>query len=164
MIIGEPFMSFMLEQNKKAEPVQLTAEEAIELLNTCKKNGFVSNAYCKDGAGNQMYAICNCCPECCVSISAVRLFRLLGIKERSLAQSGYLPEIDLEKCTSMGKCVSICPFDALSWGDINKKYPVVDSNLCMGCGNCAQACPETAIVMTPSADKGIPLDIDKLAS
>ena len=164
MIIGEPFMSFMLEQNKKADPVKLNVQEAIELLNTCKKNGYVSNAYCKDGAGNQMYAICNCCPECCVSISAIRLFRSLGIKESSLAQSGYLPKIDLGKCTSKGKCVPVCPFGALSWVDADKKHPVVDTNLCMGCGNCAQACPEKAIVMTPAAEKGIPLDIDKLAA
>lgn len=163
LIIGEPFVSFILEQNKKADPVKLTSQEAIDLLNTCKKNGYVSNAYCKDGAGNQMYAICNCCPECCVSISAHRLFRSLGLEESSLAQSGYLPVIHSGKCRGKGMCVNICPFGALSWKDGSKTGPVVDSNMCMGCGTCAQACPENAILMTPAAEKGIPLDIHKLA-
>jgi NAD-dependent dihydropyrimidine dehydrogenase PreA subunit len=162
LIIGEPFASFMLEHNKTAKPVKLTSQEAIDLLNTCRGKGYVSNAYCKDGAGNQMYAICNCCPECCVSISAHRLFRSLGFSESSLAQSGYLPAINLEKCQGQGMCVPVCPFGALSWKDGNQKQPVVDTNLCMGCGNCAYICPEKAIVMTPSADKGVPLDIDKL--
>jgi NAD-dependent dihydropyrimidine dehydrogenase PreA subunit len=162
MIIGEPFASFVLEQNKTANPVKLTSQEAIELLNVCKQNGYVSNAYCKDGAGNRMYAICNCCPECCVSISAHKLFRSLGLKESSLAQSGYLPKINAEKCKGQGKCVPVCPFGALSWKDGNKRHPVVDTNICMGCGNCAYICPEKAIIMTPAADKGIPLDIDKL--
>ena len=162
MIIGEPFMSFMLEHNKKADPRKLSVPEAIDLLDTCKKNGYVSNAYCKDGAGNQMYAICNCCPECCVSISAHKLFRSLGLKESSLAQSGYLPKINSEMCKGNGMCVPICPFGALSWKDGNQKRPVVDTNICMGCGNCSYACPEKAISMTPAADKGIPLDIDKL--
>lgn len=162
MIIGEPFASFMLEQNTKDDPVKLTSDEAIDLLNTCKKNGYVSNAYCKDGAGNRMYAICNCCPECCVSISAHKLFRSLGLKESSLAPSGYLPVIHSGQCRGNGLCVPICPFGALSWKDGDQKQPVVDTEICMGCGTCAHACPEKAIVMTPAADKGIPLDIDKL--
>lgn len=164
LIIGEPFASFMLEQNKTAKPVKLTSREAIDLLNTCKGKGYVSNAYCKDGTGNRMYAICNCCPECCVSISAHRLFRSLGLKESSLAQSGYLPTISSEKCKGKGKCVPACPFGALSRQDGNKKIPVVDADLCMGCGNCAHVCPEEAIVMSSATDKGIPLDIHKLVA
>ncbi|MDI6741889.1 MAG: 4Fe-4S binding protein [Smithella sp.] len=162
MIIGEPFMSFMLEHNKKADPRKLSVPEAIDLLDRCKKNGYVSNAYCKDGAGNQMYAICNCCPECCVSISAHKLFHSMGFKESSLAQSGYLPAIHPEKCKGKGICVPICPFGALSWKDGDKKQPVVDTGICMGCGNCAYACPENAISMTPAPTKGIPLDLDRL--
>jgi hypothetical protein len=50
-----------------------------------------------------MYAICNCCPECCVSISAHKLFRPLGLKESSLAQSGYLPKINSERGKVIGK-------------------------------------------------------------
>lgn len=163
LIIGEPFASFVLEQSKTAKPVRLTSGEAIELLNTCKANGFVSNAYCKDGAGNRMYAICNCCPECCVSISAHRLFRSLGLKESSLAQSGYLPKRNPEQCKGNGKCVAACPFGALSWKDGRNAQPVVDTDICMGCGSCAFVCSEKAITMTPAIEKGIPLDIHKLA-
>ncbi len=161
LIVGEPFASFMLEHNRGADPVRLTREEAIDLLETCKAKGYVTNAYCKDGAGNGMYAICNCCPDCCVSIAAHKLFGSLNMKESSLAHSGYLPVVEAKKCRAAGACVDACPFGALSRPDERSK-PSVDPSLCMGCGTCAAACPEGAIVMRGVPAKGIPLDIHEL--
>ncbi|TFH42937.1 MAG: 4Fe-4S dicluster domain-containing protein [Chrysiogenales bacterium] len=161
LIVGEPFASFMLEHNRGADPIRLSKEEAIDLMETCKEKGYVTNAYCKDGAGNGMYAICNCCPDCCVSISAHKLFGSLKLKESSLAHSGYRAVIDRKKCSSHGLCVDICPFGALS-KNIGTSKPMIDPVLCMGCGNCASACPEHAIVMKTFPEKGVPLDIHAL--
>jgi ferredoxin len=161
LMIGEPFSSFMLEHNKKANPIRLTRDEALDLLTLCKEKGYVTNAYCKDGAGNQMYAICNCCPECCVSISAHKLFGSLNMKESSLAHSGYGVSIHASKCKGNGECASICPFGAITMKD-GMSRPVVDPNLCMGCGTCAEACPEKAIEMIKLPGRGIPLDIHEL--
>ncbi len=164
IIVGEPFASFMLEHNRRANPIKLTRDEALDLLTLCKEKGYVTNAYCKDGAGNQMYAICNCCPECCVSISAHKLFGSLNFKESSLAHSGYKVSINSKKCGLRKRkdnvaCVPICPFGAIT---MKESMPVVDTSLCMGCGTCAEACPEMAIEMLASADRGIPLDIHEL--
>ncbi len=161
MIIGEPFSSFMLEHNKGANPIKLTREEALDLLALCKEKGYVTNAYCKDGAGDRMYAICNCCPECCVSISAHKLFGSLDLTESSLAHSGYGVSINSAKCKGHGECVSICPFGAIVRNN-DKSIPVVHASLCMGCGNCAEACPEGAITMVRRTEKALPLDIHEL--
>ena len=50
---------------------------------------------------------------------------------------------DLEKCTGCLKCVSICPFAALSIKD-GKPEPDAD-NLCIKCLHCAAACPQNAV-------------------
>jgi Pyruvate/2-oxoacid:ferredoxin oxidoreductase delta subunit len=163
LMIGEPFSSFMLEHNRKAKPVRLTRDEALDLLALCKEKGYVTNAYCKDGVGNQMYAICNCCPECCVSISAHKLFGSLKLRESSLAHSGYGVSIDAARCMGHGDCAAICPFGAITMKDGGSR-PAVDPKLCMGCGTCAEACPEHAIEMLTAAERGVPLDIHELVT
>jgi Pyruvate/2-oxoacid:ferredoxin oxidoreductase delta subunit len=161
LIIGEPIASFMLDHNKNAEPERINVDNALKVLDLCRCKGYIANAYCKDGAGNGMYAICNCDPECCVSISAHRLFNRLEIKESSLAHSGYIAEINLEKCINTKDCIQICPFNAISfYSSFNK--PRINSNLCMGCGTCVINCKEKAITMKKALDKGIPLDINEL--
>lgn len=160
MIIGEPFASFVMEHNRSANPVKLSREEALDLVDTCRKNGYVSNAYFKDGAGNGMYAICNCCPECCVSIKAHRMFDRVKVTERSMARSGYLAAVDAAKCGGKGVCATACPFGAISLNDGGKA--VIDPGRCMGCATCAGACPDGAIAMHKTPDQGIPLDIHEL--
>jgi NAD-dependent dihydropyrimidine dehydrogenase PreA subunit len=158
IIIGEPYVSFVMQQ-KAANPIKLTKDEALELLKTCKEKGYVQNAYFKDGVGNQMYAICNCCPECCVSIGAHKMFARLGILEDSLAQSGYVAYVNESQCKGHGACAKKCPFGAIS---VKDGRSCVEEKLCMGCGTCAESCPEGAIVMRRDRDKGIPLDIHEL--
>ncbi len=162
IIIGEPYVSFMIEHNRGAEPKRITQDEALALLRACKEKGYITNAYYKDGVGQQMYAICNCCPECCVAFSGHRFFQSHNITESPLGHSGYRPVIDYEKCVARnGDCIGKCPFDALSLGTTGK--PVVDTLKCMGCGVGAAACSSGAITMEKYTPRGIPLDIHKLA-
>jgi MinD superfamily P-loop ATPase len=53
-----------------------------------------------------------------------------------------VPRIDEQKCTSCGKCVEFCEYNALA--QFGKKIMVFD-NLCHGCGGCSILCPEGAI-------------------
>ena len=74
-----------------------------------------------------------------------------------------LPEVDEEKCTACGKCVSACPRNLFQlrpigkrsrrvWvncrstekGAVSKKHCAVS---CIGCGKCAAVCPVDAIVI-----------------
>ena len=49
-------------------------------------------------------------------------------------------------CVTLGTCVAVCPFDALSLGD--KGLPEVNPNLCTGCGICVETCPKRIITLT----------------
>ena len=50
---------------------------------------------------------------------------------------------DTEKCVGCGKCVFICPYDAIVWKDVST--PEIKPDDCMGCGACALVCPHQAI-------------------
>lgn len=56
-----------------------------------------------------------------------------------------LIEKDDGKCTDCGGCISICPMDALSFGD--DLTVLLDEGRCNGitCGLCVDACPQRAI-------------------
>jgi len=58
-------------------------------------------------------------------------------------------KIDIEKCTKCGKCVKICPNNALEFvGD----YPVLTKpDACTMCGICEDQCPSHAITLMTSA-------------
>ena len=47
-----------------------------------------------------------------------------------------------DDCISCGACVSECPVEAISEGDIYK----IDADTCIDCGTCAGVCPSEAIV------------------
>ena len=46
-----------------------------------------------------------------------------------------------DDCIACGTCMSECPSDAISEGDIYK----IDADKCVDCGTCADACPTGAI-------------------
>jgi len=50
-------------------------------------------------------------------------------------------EINIELCTACGKCVKVCPVDAL---EIKEGKAVLTGD-CISCGVCVSACPEDAI-------------------
>jgi homotetrameric NADPH-dependent glutamate synthase len=49
-------------------------------------------------------------------------------------------------CMTLGTCVSVCPFDAITIGESG--LPRVNPNLCTGCGTCVAACPKSIIRLT----------------
>lgn len=59
-------------------------------------------------------------------------------------RAGLLAQIDLEKCTSCGECLSACRFNAVI---INNGVYGIDPIKCEGCKVCEHVCPEDAITM-----------------
>jgi len=49
-----------------------------------------------------------------------------------------------EGCIKCGKCVNICPSDAIAWDD-KKAYPIIIKNECLQCGKCIEVCPTNSI-------------------
>ncbi|MCK9444489.1 MAG: 4Fe-4S binding protein [Tissierellaceae bacterium] len=66
---------------------------------------------------------------------------LLSIFSR-LNKKTYM--IHNESCIKCGKCVDICPSDAIAWDD-KKAYPIIIKNECLQCGKCIEVCPTDSI-------------------
>ncbi len=154
MVIGQPFVDFILEHNPQSSR-RLTQAEALELLRAEHERGHVHSAWFKDALMNRFYAICNCCKCCCGGIEAMAKY---GIP--MMTSSGYIAEVDQDLCNLCAACVDACPFRALSADDTRL---VRSWELCMGCGVCVEKCPTDAMSLVRDEKKGIPLDVRVLA-
>jgi len=150
MVIGQPFVDFVLEHNPKSSR-KLTQKEALELLQSEHERGHLHSAWFKDAFMDRFYSICNCCKCCCGGIEA-----MVKYNTPMMASSGYIAQIDNDICTSCGICIDVCHFTALSK---NKICAAVDWELCMGCGICVEQCPNEAISLVRDEKKGVPLDV-----
>ena len=152
MIVGQPFVDFILEHHP-AKTRRLNTAEAIELLEAEHARGHIHAAYFKDAMLNRFYAICNCCSCCCGAVEAMQH----GIP--MIAASGYVAQVDATRCAACKRCEDACPFNAIHVDDTSH----VNGQACMGCGVCVGQCAKHAITLERDERKGIPLDVRKLA-
>jgi len=156
MFVGDPFASFIAEQNPKYRKISL--DEAVKVLEFSHQKGFVHSAYFKKEAGNRFVAICNCCNCCCLGI---RMWNQLGGLVPIMTSSGYVAEVN-DDCNACAACADkTCNFNAITI-DENKQKAVIDLAKCMGCGVCVDACSRKAIQLRREPSKGDPLDLDEL--
>jgi dissimilatory sulfite reductase (desulfoviridin) alpha/beta subunit len=154
MIIGQPFVDFVLEHHP-TQCRRLTKEEALDLLKAEHERGHVHAAWFKDACLDRFFAICNCCKCCCGGIQAMVRH---GIP--MMASSGYVAHVDQSLCCGCGQCQEACPFDAVS---VNGKAAVQRED-CVGCGVCVGKCPEGAASLGRDPSKGVPLDVRLLGT
>ena len=152
LIVGEPFVSFILEHHPDKSRA-ITQEEAVDILRAEDKRGHVHHAFFKEALLERYYAICNCCECCCGAMQAQRN----GIP--MLCSSGYVASIDAETCKQCGLCAKRCQFEALVFEDGAIR---LEADKCMGCGVCANACPTGSLSLVRDALRGEPLEIVKL--
>jgi len=157
MFIGDPFASFIADQNPKYR--KISQEEAVKILEAEHKRGHVHCAYFKKQLGNRFFSICNCCSCCC---TGVKMWNLLEGTVPILAPSGYVSEVS-DECNACGNCIEYCRFNALTLDEGGKKA-IVNLKKCMGCGSCEDACPIGAISLRLEPSKGEPLDLQALMS
>jgi Pyruvate/2-oxoacid:ferredoxin oxidoreductase delta subunit len=149
MVIGQPFVDFVLEHHPQTSR-QLSQAEALELLQEEHERGHLHSAWFKDACLDRFYAICNCCKCCCGGIEAMVKY---GVPQ--VASSGYVAQVENSACTACKMCEDACPFGAIK---VNDKA-VIDWDVCMGCGVCTGQCPSGAIQLVRDEKKGIPLDV-----
>ena len=153
MVIGQPFVDFMLEHNPKSTR-RVTQAGALELLQAEHERGHLHSAFFGHKFMDRLFTICNCCKCCCGGIEAMVKY---GIP--MIASSGYVAQVDETLCTACATCEDACPFGAVQVDGT----AVVDWEICMGCGVCVGQCPNEARSLIRDERKGIPLDVRLLA-
>jgi len=133
-------------------------KEGLELLQLAYENHLVQFG---DNVKRNVCFICNCCGCCCEAMIAARRFGVL----HPVHTTNFIPEVHTETCVGCGKCVGICPVEAMTLVSANdphkpkNKKAKLQENICLGCGLCVRACSRGNVVLKPRAKRVItPLD------
>ncbi|MFP4548610.1 MAG: 4Fe-4S dicluster domain-containing protein [Fidelibacterota bacterium] len=133
---------------------QVDVTEGLDLLQQAYDHKLVQFG---ENVREKVAFICNCCGCCCEAMIAARRFAVLN----PVHTSNYLPEITQSHCTGCGKCVNVCPVEALSLTSANdpknpkRKIAKLDKDLCLGCGLCVRECQADAIKLVPREERVI---------
>jgi ferredoxin len=107
--------------------------------------------FCAVNTRKNPMAICHCCKCCCNFLGGLTRYGY----SNSVITSNFISSIHAGKCTGCGKCVKVCPVNALSLvsahdPDNNKRKTVqLNAERCLGCGLCPAKCATAAIEMMP---------------
>jgi ferredoxin len=128
--------------------------EGLDLLQMAYENNLVQFG---ENVQKRVNFICNCCGCCCEAMIAARRFAILN----PVHTTNFIPEIDNDKCNGCGKCVSICPVEAMTLISANdphkpqRKLAKLDEERCLGCGLCVRACTRASIVLKNRTERVI---------
>jgi electron transport complex protein RnfB len=123
----------------------ISKEEALEILRKAQGAGLViqpENSLRPD-------AICCCCGDCCVQLTAVKKLP----RPADLYASNYYAEVDPELCNACGKCVEKCQMEAQTIVD---NVATVNLDRCIGCGNCVTVCDTNACYLKQKEKELLP--------
>jgi len=93
--------------------------------------------------------ICNCCGCCCEALIGLRKYGA----QMPIHSTNYIPRIVMEVCNGCGKCVNLCPVEAMTLVSANdprkpnKRKARLDEDVCLGCGVCVRVCPTKGILL-----------------
>jgi Na+-translocating ferredoxin:NAD+ oxidoreductase RNF subunit RnfB len=120
------------------------ASEGLDLLQKARDKNLVQFG---ENVREKVNFICNCCGCCCEALIASRRFGFL----HPVHTTNYFPAISEDNCNGCGKCVSLCPVEAMvliSSNDPQKplgKKAKLQEDICLGCGVCLNGCNKNAI-------------------
>ena len=90
--------------------VDITYEQAMDILKRAEDNGFVHQITNIDGEG-KIFAICNCNLNICNALRTSQLFNT-----PNMSRSACVAHVDKSKCVACGRCVEYCPAGAVKLG------------------------------------------------
>jgi ferredoxin len=123
---------------------KVDVSEGIDLLQKARDFNLVQFG---ENVRENVNFICNCCGCCCEALIAARKFGFLN----PVHTTNFLPSIVEENCNGCGKCVSLCPVEAMTLVSSNnpgkplKKKAKLNKEICLGCGVCLKGCEKKAI-------------------
>ena len=118
---------------------EIDETEALDLLQLAQEHNLVQFG---ENARHGVNFICNCCGCCCEAMTAARRFAVMN----PIHTTNFIPVVDEAECDGCGKCVNVCPVEAMSLVSANDpKHPKLkraklDESVCLGCGLCVKAC------------------------
>lgn len=133
---------------------QKSVSDCMTLLDTAYEYNLVQFG---ENVREKVSFICNCCGCCCEALLAAKRFGFLN----PVHTTNYLPLIEEEKCNGCGKCVEVCPVEAMSLISANDpkkkklKKAKLNEDICLGCGLCVRACNNGGLRMVERSKRVI---------
>jgi len=75
--------------------------------------------------------------------------------------TNFLPEINDDNCNGCGKCVNVCPVEAMTLVSANNpdkpkmKKARLNEDICLGCGVCVRVCNKNSLLLKPREERVI---------
>jgi ferredoxin len=75
--------------------------------------------------------------------------------------TNFLPQISDKTCNGCGKCINVCPVEAMTLVSANNphkpkmKRAKVEEDICLGCGVCVRACPTDGLSLNSRNERVI---------
>jgi len=120
--------------------------EGLDLLQEAYDNNLVQFG---ENVREGVNFICNCCGCCCEAMIAAQKFAVMN----PIHTTNFIPVVNETDCTGCGKCVDICPVEAMTLISANdpqrpkQKKARLNEDICLGCGLCARACDKGHITL-----------------
>lgn len=133
---------------------KVDAAEGLDLLIKAQEHNLVQFG---ENVQARVAFICNCCGCCCEALIAARKFGLLN----PVHTTNFFPSIIGEKCNGCGRCVSLCPVEAMTLvaaGDPHRpgrKKAKLNYEQCLGCGICLRGCKAKALELKSRRERVI---------
>jgi len=118
--------------------------ECLDLLQVAYEQNLVQFG---ENVREEVNFICNCCGCCCEAMIAARRFAVLN----PVHTTNFLPVVTESDCNGCGKCVNVCPVEAMTLVSSNNpakpkmKIAKLDEDLCLGCGLCVRQCSKDSL-------------------
>ena len=123
---------------------EVDVAEGLDLLQEAQARNLVQFG---ENVRERVNFICNCCGCCCEAMIVGRKFGFL----QPIHTTNFLPQIDEAVCNGCGKCVNVCPVEAMTLVSANNphrpkmKKAVLREEICLGCGVCVSSCSQAGI-------------------
>ena len=141
-----------LIRHKIARKVDVS--EGLDLLNKAQNHNLVQFG---ENVQESVGFICNCCGCCCEALVAARKFGFLN----PVHTTNFIPEIIEDKCNGCGKCVSLCPVEAMTLVTASdpqkpkRNKAKLNADQCLGCGVCLKGCTVSALQLKSRSERVI---------
>ena len=123
---------------------KVDSSKGLDLLQEARDNNLVQFG---ENVMEKVSFICNCCGCCCEALIAARKFGF----HNPVHTTNFIPFIVEENCNGCGKCVALCPVEAMTLVSVNdpvkpaRKKAKLMNEICLGCGICLNGCDKKGI-------------------